>query len=65
MAHRGCNQTELKLFIINDLLRCSFGKAVLKAVHGGSLAIAALLPLRSLVTVRFRVSYTDNLSIRL
>ena len=32
MAHRGCNQTYIRLFIINDLLKCSFGKAVPKAV---------------------------------
>ena len=32
VAHRGCDRTLIRLFIINDLLRCLFGKAVPKAV---------------------------------
>ena len=32
MAHRVCNQTYIMLFIINRLVMCHFGKAVLKAV---------------------------------
>ena len=32
MAHRGCDRTLIRLFIINSLVRCHFGKAVPKAV---------------------------------
>ena len=32
MAHRGCDQTLIRLFLFNVLLRCHFGKTVLKAV---------------------------------
>ena len=32
VAHRGCDRTETRLFIINSLVRCHFGKAVPKAV---------------------------------
>ena len=32
MAHRGCDRTLIRLFIINILVRCHFGKAVPKAV---------------------------------
>ncbi|MAJ95654.1 MAG: hypothetical protein CMH01_09005 [Marinovum sp.] len=60
MAHRVCNQTELKLFIINDLLRCYFGKAVPKAVHGGLLARCGFPPLRSLAAVRLRVTHAGR-----
>jgi len=28
VAHRVCDRTLIRLFIINDLLRCYFGKAV-------------------------------------
>jgi len=33
VAHRVCDQTYIRLFIINSLLGCHFGKAVPKAVH--------------------------------
>lgn len=33
MVRRVCNQTCIRLFIINSLLRCLFGKVVQKAVH--------------------------------
>ena len=64
MAHRVCNQTYIRFFIINDLLRCFFRKVVPKAVHGGLLARCGFPPLRSLAAVRLRVSYSDELSIR-
>ena len=34
MAHRGCNQTYIRVFIINGLLKCHFGKAVQKTAQG-------------------------------
>jgi hypothetical protein len=33
MAHRVCNQSYIRLFIINGLLKYHIGKAVPKAVH--------------------------------
>jgi hypothetical protein len=48
------------LFIINTLVRCHFGKAVPKAVHGDSLARSGFLPLQSLAAVRSKVSYADK-----
>ena len=32
VAHRGCDRTEIRLFIINVLMKCHFEKAVPKAV---------------------------------
>jgi len=32
VAHRGCDRTQISLFIINTLVGCCFGKAVPKAV---------------------------------
>jgi len=57
---RGCDRTLVSLFIINTLVRCHFGKAVPKAVHGDSLARSGFLPLQSLAAVRSKVSYADK-----
>ena len=64
MAHRVRDQTYIRLFIINGLLKYHIGKVVPKAVHGGLLARCGFPPLRSLAAVRLRVSYSDELSIR-
>jgi len=65
MAHRGCDRTLIRLFIINALVRFSFGQAVPKAVHDDSLARSGFLPLQSLAAVRSKVSYADKPAVRL
>ena len=60
MAHRVCNQTYIRLFIIRDLMSCHFGKAVPKAVHGGLLARSGFPPPRSLAAVRLRVTHAGR-----
>ena len=60
LAHRVCNQTYIRLFIIRDLMSCHFGKAVPKAVHGGLLARSGFPPPRSLAAVRLRVTHAGR-----
>ena len=60
MAHRVCNQTYIRLFIINYLVRRLFKKAVPKAVRGGLLARSGFPSLRSLAAVRLRVTYAGR-----